>query len=501
MRCRYCNTALAPLRSLADDEFCCDDHRNAFHEQQAATPTPPEAPAEAEAISEPVEPVIPVAPIDPEVPIAVRILRMKLATPHPSVAHAIAQPVIQEEESAIAPPEAAFSDFPDAPQLPALPEPALDEPALEQPVLEQSVELPVEEFEPAAEAYASESYAPETEAYAAESTEAYASQANESVAAEPAEAFAEPYQSADSTELYQDAEACQDAESYQADETSEGTRPRFARDFVASWRWIRTTWHGAPRDLKLVTFALPILAAIAVTGSFPKVPIQTVAPANVAQVKKVVDEQWKNLNQTISNRAAIAYADDFRSGLDAWQSRSNLTTSWSYDQAGFVRPGPLALFKPSLDLADYRVEFLGEIDQKAIGWVFRAEDLKNYYAMKLVVVKPGPLPLVDMVRYAVINGKEGPQIHKPLPMTVRADMLYRVMVDVRGADFTVMAQGQVVDFWSDHRLQHGGVGFFSNRGERSRLRWVEVSHQYDALGRVCAYLAPYGMEGRNGSFN
>jgi hypothetical protein len=121
--------------------------------------------------------------------------------------------------------------------------------------------------------------------------------------------------------------------------------------------------------------------------------------------------------------------------------------------------------------------------------------------VKLVVVKPGPLPLVDLVRYAVIDGKEGPVVHKPLPITVRADMLYRVLVDVRGPDFTVMAQGQVVDFWTDHRLQHGGVGFFANHGERARLRWVEVSHQYDALGRVCAYLAPYGIEGRNGSFN
>jgi hypothetical protein len=231
------------------------------------------------------------------------------------------------------------------------------------------------------------------------------------------------------------------------------------------------------------------------------VPIKTVAPAQVAQVEKVVNEHWKNLNETISNRAAISYADDFRSGLDAWESRSNLTTSWSYDAVGFVRPGPLAVFKPTLDLVDYRFEFLGEIDQKAMGWVVRAEDLNNYYAMKLVVVKPGPLPLVDMVRYAVINGKEGPHVRKPLPMTVRTDMLYRVLVDVRGGDFTIMVQGQVVDFWTDHRLQHGGVGFFASRGERARLRWLEVSHQYDALGRVCAYLAPYGIEGRNGFFN
>src|ERR1700730_16570186 len=36
MKCRYCNMALAPLRSLTDGEFCCDDHRHAFKEEQAA---------------------------------------------------------------------------------------------------------------------------------------------------------------------------------------------------------------------------------------------------------------------------------------------------------------------------------------------------------------------------------------------------------------------------------------------------------------------------------
>ncbi len=299
-------------------------------------------------------------------------------------------------------------------------------------------------------------------------------------------------------------------EGYQesADEPHEHPGPQAGhapRETAASWRWLVAAWTGAPRDLKLVSLMLPVLLVIAITGSLPKVPIQQLSPQNLDQVQshmqKVVEDQWKNVNQTISDRAAVAFADDFRAGLDAWESRSNLTRSWSYDAAGFVRPGPLAIFKPTVDLSDYRFEFLGEIDQKAMGWAFRAEDLNNYYAMKFVVVKPGPLPLVHIVRYAVINGKEGPRVDKPLPMTVRTDMLYRIQVNARGGDFTILAQGQVVDFWSDNRLQHGGVGFFCNRGERARLRWVEVSHQYDALGRLCAYLAPYGIEGRNGNIN
>jgi len=386
MRCRYCNIALAPLRSIADGEFCCDQHRNAFQQQPAAVPETPVAPAEPEVVSP-----------------ALRMLRLKFPL----------QPAaVPETVPDVAPPEASAEiGFSSAPELP---------------VREETLKPPSEDVEPAT------------------------------------------------------------------------PRPPSTPAF---WQWIRATWRGAPRDLKLVTVALPVVAALAIAVSFPKTPIQAGAPAEMTQISKLVNERWKDLNETISSRAAISYADDFRSGLDAWESRANRTTNWSYDAAGFVRPGPLAIFKPTLDLVDYRFEFLGAIDQKAMGWVFRAEDLKNYYAMKFVVVKPGPLPLIDMVRYAVINGQEGPHVHKPLPMTARSDMLYRVLVDVRGADFTVMAQDQVVDFWTDHRLQHGGVGFFASRGERSRLRWVEVSHQYDALGRVCAYLAPYGIEGRNGTFN
>jgi hypothetical protein len=395
MRCRYCNIELAPLRSLANDEFCCDYHRDAFHEQQTSVP----------------EALEPVAPADPEISPALQMLRLKFPL-QPPAAHEAA-PIIAAPE---APAELAFSSNPELPSL------------------EEALENPEGDAEP------SEDTHPDNE-----------------------------------------------------------IRSKMPKPKTWSWQWVRATWNGAPRDLKLVTVVLPLLAALAINGSFPKVPIQT--PAEMAQVEKVVNEHWKNFNQTISKRAAISYADDFRSGLDAWESRANRATNWSYDLAGFVRPGPLAIFKPTLDMVDYRFEFLGEIDQKAMGWVFRAQDLKNYYAMKFVIVKPGPLPLIDMVRYAVIDGKEGPHVHKPLPLTVRNDMLYRVVVDVRGADFTVLAQGQVVDFWTDRRLPHGGVGFFGNHGERARLRWVEVSHQYDALGRVCAYLSPYGIEGKNGFLN
>jgi hypothetical protein len=100
--------------------------------------------------------------------------------------------------------------------------------------------------------------------------------------------------------------------------------------------------------------------------------------------------------------------------------------------------------------------------------------------------------------YAVVNGVEGPRTRTPLPLLVRQDTLYRVRVDVRGSQFTVYVQGQMVTHWSDERLKSGGIGFFSAKGEQARLRWVEVQHQYDALGRLCAFLAPYGLPAREG---
>ena len=87
----------------------------------------------------------------------------------------------------------------------------------------------------------------------------------------------------------------------------------------------------------------------------------------------MVADQWKNLKQTISDRAAVAYTDDFRSGLDGWESRSNLTSSWAYDASGFVGLGRSRFSAPPWISTDYRFEFLGEIDKKGMGCAFRAE--------------------------------------------------------------------------------------------------------------------------------
>jgi len=261
--------------------------------------------------------------------------------------------------------------------------------------------------------------------------------------------------------------------------------------------WIHAVdfWNRAPRDLKMLTFAIPILLGLALHPSLPKVRVAAPAGASGFQknFQRVVNERFSNVRQTVLERAAVALDEDFRSGLDDWASPGDASTDWSFDATGFVKPGPLAIYRPSMGLTDYQVQFLGMIDKKAMSWVVRAADFQNFYVMKLMVLKPGPLPTIGLTRYAVVNGKADSRVDTIVPVDAREDMLYRVRLDVHDNDFSLTVQGQMVDAWSEPRLTRGGIGFFSAEGEESRLRWVQVTHQYDMLGRLCAYLAPYNF--------
>jgi len=264
--------------------------------------------------------------------------------------------------------------------------------------------------------------------------------------------------------------------------------------------------HAAPADLKWIGIGLPIVLLLIVYSTLPKAsskptasPTAQVAVETPSGVPAQPASRWEVFQKSISDRAAINLTDDFRGGLGSWQGDGRWAETWKYNQAQFVEPGALALYSPTLPMADYSFEFLGQICRKSLNWVFRAKDLKNYYAMRLVLTSAGPLPQAAILRYAVIDGKESAVKTLPLPMSIKGDTLYRVRMDVKGDTFTTYVQGQVVDSFTDSRLPRGGIGFFSPKGDQTYLRWVEVSYQYDFLGRFCALLAPYSVqaEGRS----
>ncbi len=272
-----------------------------------------------------------------------------------------------------------------------------------------------------------------------------------------------------------------------------------------AYLWSRAAgfWKLAPRDLKLLAFAIPLLVALAFHRELPKMHFAATPPSTAGlrkDLQAVVNTRWTSVRQAVTDRAAVAMDEDFRSGLDDWASRSDGTADWSFDPTGFVRPGPLALYRPSMNLTNYQVQFLGMIDKKALSWVVRAADFDNYYVIKLVVLKPGPRTTVGLTRYAVIHGKAVDRVDTVVPMEAQPDTLYRVRLELDGDDFSLGIQGQMVDTWSEPRLPRGGVGFFTAHGEESRIRWIALTHQYDMLGRLCAYLAPYETPTTNGSW-
>src|SRR5258708_23936413 len=132
------------------------------------------------------------------------------------------------------------------------------------------------------------------------------------------------------------------------------------------------------------------------------------------------------------------------------------------------RPG--SVLRSSLKSTDFLLEVQGKIENKALGWVFRAKDPKNFYVMKLEFVKLLPRPTVVLSRFAVIDGQEQARVQIPLSMPVRLDTIFTVRMEAAGASFTTWIREEKADQWNDPRLREGGVGLYSEPGERATLK-------------------------------
>ncbi len=139
-------------------------------------------------------------------------------------------------------------------------------------------------------------------------------------------------------------------------------------------------------------------------------------------------------------------------------------TDWGAEP-GVRKQHEMSILRASMNLTDYRLEFEAQIENKALGWVYRANDPKNYYVNKLEIVKPGLEPTVALVRFAVINGEEQPRAQFPLSLPVHIDTLYKIRFDAVGDRFTTYVQDQKVDEWTDGRIKTGGIGLYNERGE------------------------------------
>jgi hypothetical protein len=254
--------------------------------------------------------------------------------------------------------------------------------------------------------------------------------------------------------------------------------------FVAAGLWFGA---GAAGTLRRMAFVGQEISATG--GPAP-------AWANPARETGVLKRPLSWARSTIARRAAVELTDTFHGGMEYWNAApKSWAPGWSRHPDGYVRTGQLALYRPSAAYSNYRLEFFGQIESKSMGWVVRARDRQNYYAMKFTVVDPGLRPIIAIVHYPVVGGKKGHKVEVPLSVMVHNNTPYHVSVEVKGNRVITSIEGQEVDRWVDDTLASGGVGFFSEPGERARLYWMKLAANDDLLGMICAYLSGGSAEG------
>ncbi|MFN0171367.1 MAG: hypothetical protein ACKV22_33545 [Bryobacteraceae bacterium] len=236
-------------------------------------------------------------------------------------------------------------------------------------------------------------------------------------------------------------------------------------------------WQSTPALARGLLLALPLT-------------VPTLFYARLNTSVPVAGGSLASMKEMVRSRATVMIEDEFRGGLGGWTGEDDWGKTWKFDQSGSVLPASLGILDRSRGLTDYRAEFAAQIEKRSMGFALRASDTQNYYAVQFVVTKPGPLPEVRVLRYPVVKGRIGSKSELPIPLSLRPDTLYQVLATVRGDQYTVSINGQVVDTWSDPILPTGGVGFFAEKGASFRLRWVRVVDKDDFLGWICSQFSP-----------
>jgi hypothetical protein len=183
---------------------------------------------------------------------------------------------------------------------------------------------------------------------------------------------------------------------------------------------------------------------------------------------------WGGKSQKTPVPGAVASTDG--AGPSIILGEGGWVVGWGGESTDARTGREITIYRPSLKLSNYRIEFQGDIESSSMGWVFRAADPANYYAMKLTMVSTGVSPKVALFKYIVVKGSQTQVGRVPIDIDVRSDTVFKVRVDVRGPKFSTYVQGQPVDVWTDDQLKSGGVGFLNERGERGRIKSVSIRY-------------------------
>jgi hypothetical protein len=239
--------------------------------------------------------------------------------------------------------------------------------------------------------------------------------------------------------------------------------------------------------LALAGLAVAGLIAIEKNGAGGQAPAKETRPeAKQGAIARLVGLVAEKLPQGPSGGLRIE--DRFDSGFRNWiPSPGASQAGWKWEN-GLIHPGGLRIWNGSRNLGDYSFQFEGRVESKALGWVVRAPNHNNYYAAKLSIPERGGARRPEIVRFSVIQGQESRRQRFPLPIQIDKDAFYEYEVRAVGDRILTLVGGRVVDQWRDARFPTGGVGFFSERGDKSSIRWARLQEGESLTDRLRSYL-------------
>ncbi|MGH9558409.1 MAG: hypothetical protein ACRD30_04150 [Bryobacteraceae bacterium] len=212
----------------------------------------------------------------------------------------------------------------------------------------------------------------------------------------------------------------------------------------------------------------------------------------------LLDRVSDGVSTLIQSHAPVTLHQNFSSGWSGWSSSTLARLDSPRRESRTVSdPAPvLRIWKRSIDLQNYRMEFSGAIEKRSLSWAFRAADGRNYYATKLLIAKPGTVPNAGLVRYVMMDGREWDRVQLPLPLTLDRGQNYRVRMTIEGNHFITYLDGQVISSWSDTRLHRGGIGFFEGGDDLQKVAWVDLSERDSFMGRMLAHFSLFVLPGK-----
>ena len=255
------------------------------------------------------------------------------------------------------------------------------------------------------------------------------------------------------------------------------------RDYATSPA--RRSWRAMQRLFSNRRFSQAMATAVLLLFvSTLDVPWRDWFSSEIQAARETVEMAVNTVTRPIKERAAFFIVEDFQKGTDRWVNPSAITV----EQPGMISVDGLALHGETLNLASYRLDFVGKIRSKAMGWVVRAQDSNNYYAFKLVETGRRSARSYHLERYTVIGGdrkRSSDSLQIPVPSRLtQTDDFNRISVRVRDQQITTLINGYGVDFFRDSQLPRGGVGFLSDKGEEALVSRVTVSGNEDTWGLI-----------------